>query len=58
MAHRSKESLLDDEIIQELHADQLSDAPSDCEGDKILMITTTMMILGPQRHRKAGKGRD
>jgi hypothetical protein len=34
MARCSRESLLDDEIIQELHADLLSDAPSDCESDK------------------------
>jgi hypothetical protein len=32
MARQS--SLLDYEIVQELHADRLSDAPSDCEGDK------------------------
>jgi hypothetical protein len=34
MARCSAESLLDDEIRQELHADQLLYAPSDCESDK------------------------
>jgi hypothetical protein len=34
MARCSRESLLNDEIIQELRADRLSDAPSDCESDK------------------------
>jgi hypothetical protein len=34
MARRSREGLLDDEIVQELHADQFSVAPSDCESDK------------------------
>jgi hypothetical protein len=34
MARRSRESLLEVEIMQELHADRLSDAPSDCECDE------------------------
>jgi hypothetical protein len=34
MARRGRESLLDDDIMQELHVDQLSDAPSGCESDK------------------------
>jgi hypothetical protein len=34
MARRGRESLLDYEIMQELHADRLSDAPTDCESDK------------------------
>jgi hypothetical protein len=34
MARYSRGSLLDDEIIRELHADQLSGAPSDCESSK------------------------
>lgn len=34
MACRNKESLLDDEIMRELHADRLSDSASDCENDK------------------------
>jgi hypothetical protein len=33
MARRSRESLLDGEVVQEFHADRLSDAPSDCESD-------------------------
>jgi hypothetical protein len=47
--------LLDDEIIQELHADRLSDSPSDCESDKssVMMMMMTTTILDPQRHRKA-----
>jgi hypothetical protein len=31
MARRSRENLLDDEIMQELYPDRLSDVPSDCE---------------------------
>jgi hypothetical protein len=34
MARHSRVSLLYDEIMQELHTDWLSDAPSDCESDK------------------------
>jgi hypothetical protein len=34
MARRGMESLLEHEIVQELHADRLSDASSDCESDK------------------------
>jgi hypothetical protein len=34
MARRNKESSQDDEIMQELRADRLSDTPSDCESDK------------------------
>jgi hypothetical protein len=34
MARRNRDSLLDDEIVQQLHADRLSDVPSDCESDK------------------------
>jgi hypothetical protein len=34
MARHSRNSLQDNEVVQELHADQLSDAPSDCESDK------------------------
>jgi hypothetical protein len=34
MARCSGGSLLDNEIMQELHPDPLSDAPSDCESDK------------------------
>jgi hypothetical protein len=34
MARGSKESLLDDEIMQELNADLLLGAPSDCESDE------------------------
>jgi hypothetical protein len=34
MARRGRESSLDDEIVQGLHADRLSDTPSDCESDK------------------------
>jgi hypothetical protein len=33
MARRDRESLLDDEITQELRADRLSDDPCDCERD-------------------------
>jgi hypothetical protein len=35
MARRGRKTLLDDEIMQEIHADPLSDAPSGCESDKI-----------------------
>jgi hypothetical protein len=34
MACRRRESLLDDEIMQELHSDRLSVVPSDCASDK------------------------
>jgi hypothetical protein len=34
MARRSRKSLLECEIMQELHADRLSRARSDCESDK------------------------
>jgi hypothetical protein len=34
MARSSRESLLDDKIMKELHAEWLSDVPSDCECDK------------------------
>jgi hypothetical protein len=34
MACRGRENLLDDEITQELHADRLLDAPSDCESGR------------------------
>jgi hypothetical protein len=34
MAPHNKKCLLDDKIVQELYADQLPDAPSDCETDK------------------------
>jgi hypothetical protein len=34
MARHSRESLLDDEIMQELRVDRLSGAQSDCESDK------------------------
>jgi hypothetical protein len=57
MAQCNRESFLDDEFIQDLHADRLSDAPSDCESDKIVLLMMTMMILDPQRHRKAEKCR-
>jgi hypothetical protein len=44
--------------MQEFHADQLSDPPSDCESDKssvmVMMMTT---ILDPQSHRKTEKCR-
>jgi hypothetical protein len=33
MARRSSEGFLDDEMMQELHADRLSGSPSDCESD-------------------------
>jgi hypothetical protein len=57
MARRSRESLLDDEITQELHGDRLLDAPSDCESVKSGNVMMTTMSLGPRRHRKAGNGR-
>jgi hypothetical protein len=57
MACSSRRSSLDDEIVQELHADRLSDVLSDCESDKVVMTMMTTMILDPQRHRKAEKGR-
>jgi hypothetical protein len=34
MARHCRESLPDDGIMQDLHVDQLSDVPSDCESDK------------------------
>jgi hypothetical protein len=34
MARRNRESLLDDETMQELRSDQLSGASNDCESDK------------------------
>jgi hypothetical protein len=34
MARRRSESFLDNEIMQDLHADWLSVVPSDCESDK------------------------
>jgi hypothetical protein len=55
MARRRRESLLDDEIMQDLHVDRLPGAPSDCESDK--SSTDDDDDFGPQRHRKAKKGR-
>jgi hypothetical protein len=45
--------------MQELHADRLSDAPSDYEGDKSSDDDDDddVMILDPRRHRKAERGR-
>jgi hypothetical protein len=59
MAGHSRESLLDDDIMEELHEDRLSGAPSDCDSDKVIMMMmmTMTMNLDPQRHRKAEKGR-
>jgi hypothetical protein len=51
MARRSRKSLLDD-----VQADRLSDAPSECESDKSGNVMMTTMSLGPQHHRKAEKG--
>jgi hypothetical protein len=47
--------------MQELHADRLSDAPSDYESDKSSDDDDDdddddMMILDPRRHRKAERG--
>jgi hypothetical protein len=56
-SRRSRDSLLDDEIMQELHSDRLSDVPSDCEGDKNSNDDDEVDDLDPQLHRKAEKGR-
>jgi hypothetical protein len=57
MARCSRESLLDDKITQGLRPQQLSDAPISCESDKCGNGDDDDMILDPQRHREAEKGR-
>jgi hypothetical protein len=57
MAWRSRESLLGNEIVQELRADRLSGASSDSQSDigrDMKMMMT--MILNHQRHRKQKNG--
>jgi hypothetical protein len=47
----NKRSLLDDEIMQELQLDRLSDAPSDFESDK--NINDEVDVFGPSMSQKA-----
>jgi hypothetical protein len=55
MTRRGKESLLDDEITQELLADQLSDALSDCENDKSSNYDDDDFDCGPSTSQKSRK---
>jgi hypothetical protein len=50
MARRRRECSLDDEIMQELHAYQMSDAPSDCES-VVMMILTLSVTKRQERGR-------
>jgi hypothetical protein len=59
MVRRKRQSLLDDEIMQELHSDRLPDAPSGCESDKSGDDDDDDDDddFGPKLHRKAEKWR-
>jgi hypothetical protein len=57
MAGRGMESLLEDEIVQELHANRLSDVLSDCESDKSSNVDDADYDFGPSASQKGRKGR-
>jgi hypothetical protein len=57
MAFRCRESLLDDEILQELHVDRLSDASSYCESDKSSDDVDGDYDFGPSASKKGRKKR-
>jgi hypothetical protein len=47
MARRREGSVVGDEIVQEIHADRLSDARKDVRVIKVVMKMMTTMISGP-----------
>jgi hypothetical protein len=53
MACTGRKNLLDNEMMQELHADWSLDAPSDV---RVTVVVMMMMILDSQHHRKTEKG--
>jgi hypothetical protein len=55
MARRERGSLLEDEIMQELLAVQLSDDPSDCKSDKRSNDDDDDHDFGPSTSRKGRK---
>jgi hypothetical protein len=57
MARHSKGSLLEDKIMQELHADRLSGAPNDYESYKSSNDYDDDDSFGPSTSQKAEKGR-
>jgi hypothetical protein len=52
MACRGRESAVDDEIVQELHADRLSGLLSDCESDKSSNDDDEDYDFGPSASQK------